>query len=341
MKGFMKGCAWAALILIVLGFALTFIGGTYEGSEMVSDVVNKVTDGKVQFDLDGITDWGMSLGEDVADEVSSGVEGVLEELDEGVFAELGNTVNYDIDDAAIFNDAFEIYTDDVQIDFQGKAVKKLNVEVGGCDFHVEESTDGEFKITAENAKKVQGYIEEETLYVKATNKTIVDGNDNTCDIILIIPAGYTFEKIDMEIGAGRMALCNLQAEDMELEVGAGKIETKELQADTLKASAGVGEIIIGKMQVTKLDAKVGMGNLKAFGQVSEMVSAECAMGNITLEIDGAQTDYNYSVEGGMGKIEIGEDSYNGVTNEQSINNGADSKMEIECAVGNIQIEFTE
>ena len=324
MRKFMKGCAIAALVLILIGLLLAAIGGTARGNEVISGVVDQVTGGKVQMNLDGIKDLNMTVDDNSLFDMVNQWE---------------TTVNYDIEDVTIFDDDHEIFKGDVDMDFSGEEIRELDVEVGGCTFEVKESADGEFHVQAENTKKFQAYVKSDVLYIKATTSTTVNG-DNTCNIVLSVPDA-AIEKMDLEIGAGVMDLGNIRAEEIDMEVGAGQIKAEKLNADSLIVAVGVGDVNIDKMQVNKLDVEVGLGNLTASGSVAEELLAECAMGNVELEIEGSWEDYDYSIECGMGNVEIGNESYSGVANEKSVDNHAGRWMEVECGMGNVTIEFTE
>lgn len=303
MKKFMKGCAWTALILIVVGFVLVFTAGSVKGAEEIRDVVDKVTDGRVRVDFTEL------------------------------FA-MEESAKYEIDENMIFDDAFEIFNGDINKNFAGETVCKLDVEVGGCQFRIKESAEDYFRVAAEGTRKFQGYVAGETLFIKGTMKT----GDHS-EIILYVPKDFVFERMDMELGAGAMDLGDIRAEKLDLEVGAGQITAGCLAVEELLVSAGMGEIIIEDIQTQKLDAAVGMGNLQAKGMVTEKVSVECAMGNINLRLEGMETDYDYEIACGMGSVTIGENTYNGLDNEKSVNNAADRKMDVECAVGNVEIQF--
>lgn len=320
----MKGCAWTALILIVVGFILGSVASTVKGAEAIRQVVDTVTGGRVQVDLSELGQLGVSIAEgagNLTDEVMEGLE---------------DNVNYDIDDSMIFADGFEVLTGDISKDFTGEGVLELDIEVGGCKFFLEESEDGDFHVEAENTRKFQGYVSGKTLFIKGTMKT---GSDS--EIVLQVPAGFSFEKINMELGAGAMELGDMRAKELDLEVGAGQITADSLTVDSLLVAVGMGEIVIDDMQVNKLDAQVGMGNFRAEGAVSEKVIVECAMGNIDMKLAGSEKDYDYSIECGMGNVKIGGSTYSGLGNEKDIDNDADRKMDVECAVGNIEIRFVD
>lgn len=331
MKKFMKGCAWTALILIVLGFVLALAAGTTKGAATIRDVVHNVTGGTVNVDFTGLDGWGIFISEG-AEDLKDGVMDGLEDLED--------TVNYEIEDAMIFDDSFEIFSGDVKMEFAQEEITELDVEVGGCNFVVKESDDDKFYVEAEGTKKFQAYVHSGILVIKGTIKTVI-GNNFSGDIVLRVPKGFTFEKADMEIGAGVMDLGDMSADKLDMEVGAGQITADTLIADTLNVAVGMGEAVIDDMQVNKLDAEVGMGNFSAKGSADEKVIVECAMGNVEMKLDGTSKDYDYSIECGMGNVTIGGNTYSGLANEKNINNGADRKMDVECAVGNIDIRFSE
>ena len=84
-----------------------------------------------------------------------------------------------------------------------------------------------------------------------------------------------------------------------------------------------------------------MGHLYLEGAVGDKAEMECAMGSLEMVIEGSQTDFNYDVECGMGNIDLGRSSYSGVAQDKRIDNGAEKRMVIECAMGDVDISFTE
>lgn len=315
MKKFMKICAVTALLLILGGLALAAAGGTLSNAEQIRDVVDRVTGGRVQMDLTGI-----------------GHHDVLDHI--------GGDVHYDLDDASMFDKHHAVVSGDVQETFAAGNIHSLEAEVGGCAFSLEESADGDFHVNASGTNKVQCYVEENTLRVKAIVKTMVD-NDPAASVVIQIPAGSSFEELDMEIGAGTMKLGNVTAREAELEVGAGQIIADGVQADSLKVKVSAGDAQVYNMAVKELDAEVGMGNLYAKGNVSGHGELECGMGNITLELSGAVTAFDYNVKCGLGKVLIGEETYTGLTKKKAVHHGAGRTMDVECAMGNVEILFAE
>ena len=331
MKKFMKVCGITALIFIVVGLILAFAAGTTEGAAAIRDAVSEATNGKVQVNLNGIGDWGVHIAEG-AEQWTDGVMDGIEDWED--------TVNYDIEKAMVFDDGFELFSGEVKKEFAAPEIQELDVEVGGCSFTIEESGDDRFYVEAEGMKKFQTYVKGDCLFIKGTVKAVV-GDKIDGNVVLKVPAGFNFEKLDMEIGAGVMELGELSAKKIDLEVGAGQIIADKAICEDLMVMVGMGEARMNDMQVAKFDAEVGMGNIYAKGNVSEKVIVECAMGNVELELAGKQEDYDYSIECGMGNVTVGGNTYSGLAKEKDISNGADRKMDVECAVGNIDIQFKD
>ena len=322
MGKFMKGCALTALVLIGAGIIMAVVGGAAKGTTTIHEVVDKVTGGLVQVNLGEDNEWGVTIGEKL------------------VGADFNTGIHYDIDESSIFDMDFEIFSGDYQDTFAADGIRRLDIETGGCEFTVKESADESFHVEAEETNKFQCYRKDETLHIKGTMKTAISNNVKPCKITLYVPKEAAFEKLLLEVGAGVVDLGTLRAEKIDLEVGAGQILADSLTGTDVMISVGVGECIVKDMQAAKLDAEVNMGNLNVQGAVSEKIILECAMGNIEMQVDGAFSDYDYDVECGLGNVLIGDKSYSGAS-EASVNNGASRKMDVECAVGNIEIAFME
>lgn len=320
MKKFMKGCAVTALILIVIGFLLATVAGSVKGRTTISEVVESVTGGRVHINPYGF--WGAY----VSDTIEEGVEAV-----EGM--------DYQIEESMGFNKDYKILDGNIERYSLGSDIRRLDIEVGACRFTTELSPDDNFYLEAKYAGKFQGYVEDETLYIRSsvTGKkwSVID----RCQITLYIPEGVSFDSADIEVGAGLLEFDRLTADEVELEVGAGQITLNHLQVGNLEVSVGMGQIVLKEMIVDMLEAEVGMGEFTAEGIINGDTSVECSMGNVALKLTGSQEDFNYELSKAMGNVTLGTESNSGFASEKSIDNGADKTMDIECSMGNVSIRY--
>ncbi len=294
MKKFIKFCTMAVLVIVTIGFLLS-AAGSFDGRKL----------------LDDVKEGGDALLEDVKEGGSALLDDVLKGY-EGL-------EGYDINDATVFDKDEPVESGNIDRVFENISASVLDVEIGGCMLEILASEDGNVRVVADSVKKIQAYQKGDELRIKSAGKAIEDTEGSK--IRLYLPAGYRWQKVDMEVGAGQ-------------------IMAEGLLVSKLEVSVGAGEIRLNEMEIEELEAQVGMGNFIAKGTVSVSIEAECSMGNMELELSGDQTDYDYEVECVAGNIKIGEDKYGGgIVKEQKIDNGAGRRMDLECSIGNIAVTF--
>lgn len=316
MKRFMKTCAILAAIMLALGIAMALAAGAVRGSAMITEVVDSVTGGRLHVNLSNFS------------------------LPWGIFWEDGWL--YDLDASKVYDGSHPIIQGDAKEYSLGSDVKSLEIEIGGYYFKTAASSDDSFYLSTENAEKFQCYVESGVLRLKAVNPNIIHfGSTNRKSITLYIPEGQYFGKVELELGAGQATLENLDAGQVSLEVGAGQVIAQNIRVGELGISVGAGQMKLSGMQVDVLDAEVGMGELVCDGSIQRSASLECGMGNIELTLAGKQQDFNYQLEMAAGNLTLGASSYSGLAQERDIQNGADKNIEIECAMGNVTILFSE
>lgn len=146
---------------------------------------------------------------------------------------------------------------------------------------------------------------------------------NNRRIIVSYPAGHSFSKIDINVGAGSVSIQDeLYADELDVEIGAG-----ELVNETL--------VTVGILKV-----EVGAGSAEITDVKADKIDGECGIGSLYISIRGQETDYNYKLECGIGDISIDGESYSGLAKEKKITNaGASGEIDLECGIGEIEIEF--
>lgn len=329
MKKFMKGCAITALVLFVLGFVLATVASSIRGRTTIEDVVESVTGGRVNIRLYPFSDW---WGVRVNDNDILGWMDDMEVLDE---------VDEIIDENIGFNSHYNILKGSVEKFSLGNDISELDFEIGACSFTTEPSPDDNFYLEAEYAGKLQSYVEDGTLYIRST-ATVKKWNElNGCRVVLYVPEGGYFDDADIEVGAGRLEFDGLQAREVKLSVGAGQISLDDLLTDSLEASVGLGQIALDNAFMGALDAEIGMGEFVADGILNGNADVECSMGNVSLTLEGSLRDFNYELSKALGNVTLGSSSSSGFASEKYLDNDADKTISVDCAVGNVTIQFSK
>lgn len=146
-------------------------------------------------------------------------------------------------------------------------------------------------------------------------------HDTEASLTIILPREVKMDAVYLEIGACKVEVSDIVADEFSLVVGAGLATVSDLSVGKLQVEVGAGEAIITNLSVEDLDVDAGVGAVE-------------------IEINGAETDYNYDVTCGIGEVTIGDHSYGGMGTTQSISNvGANHQIKIDCGVGEVNMRF--
>lgn len=238
-----------------------------------------------------------------------------------------------------FDDSREIWTDDFQEELSGQP-GKLNIEAAGISVRVMETEEKKIQVEGKNSEKVQCYVEDDTLYVKARGREELLKDEASLGVVyLYLPSGMQFEEAAIDLGAGEVNMDVLNTGRLDCSVGAGSLNITRPQADTVYLDLGMGEINLYEATLKDVELDVGMGAAYLDGSITGDVTGACGMGSLTMALAGAEEEHNYKVRTSMGSVSIGEDMGDAAGN-WDIDHGADSNFDLSCAMGSIEIYFT-
>lgn len=142
------------------------------------------------------------------------------------------------------------------------------------------------------------------------------------ELTILLPKDVVLEEVELKIGACQANVSDLIAEKMNFVVGAGQANISNISVNELELEVGAGEAIVKNLSVKELDVEAGVGK-------------------VDIEVAGAEVDYNYDVECGIGQVILGNRSFGGLGTEQTImNDGANHHMNIECGIGEVNMHFS-
>ncbi|MGN0170484.1 MAG: DUF4097 family beta strand repeat-containing protein [Lachnospiraceae bacterium] len=114
----------------------------------------------------------------------------------------------------------------------------------------------------------------------------------------------------------------------------------DYEIDSLDLELSAGNVhSSAKLQVGEADICVDAGNLSIANMIASEMEIENDAGNTELTLPGTAKDYNYELSCSLGRIEFDGKSKNGFEKSYVQNNQADRDVSIECAAGNISVDF--
>lgn len=233
--------------------------------------------------------------------------------------------SFDLNDVLVLHLDFD-FDDDSYSDLNTVEITEtcsnLDIEFGAGSLEIKYADVEHILIEQENVIHFDVDVDDETLQIEGgLDIGIHDTSDAT--LTITIPQDMVFDSIDMEIGASVAVITDLNTDILSIEVGAGSATINGLHADTLSIAVGAGKADVNNLNVKKLDAEVGVGELNA-------------------TLLGSENDYNYKLECGIGSVQIGKNSYDGLGASQNVNHpDANRRIDIECGIGKVDIDFTE
>lgn len=282
---------------------------------------------------------GMAMGADASELSEFGiyisphqqvkVSGVITEIEEEIREEVSDVVE------DVVEESFHVYQDDGlghrenetqnnykphdknmhEHSYSLKGIDRLDIEVQNAEITILATEDVDHILYYSNKDKNIAKVDGSTL--KLEDRT---SSKNKIQLELYIPVGV-LKEIDIDVAAGTIVADKIVADSITFDIDAAALQIDELQV-TREADLQVdaGEMVIGYYDGPKLDV-------------------ECALGSIMVVCEGNQSDYNYEMECGMGRIVFNRETYSGLGEEIHINNGSSKLIEASCDMGEIVLEF--
>ena len=149
---------------------------------------------------------------------------------------------------------------------------------------------------------------------------ISGGDEYVPELEITIPRDTRFQDVEVSMAAGNCTIAGLHADDLEVELAAGHLE-------------------IDRGEIRDLCFQCGAGSILYTGRVEGDVNVGCAAGAVQLQLYGEENAFNYSLEGTGGSVKVGELSLDGLLLKKDIDNDAAKDIDLQCAAGNIQVDF--
>lgn len=157
-------------------------------------------------------------------------------------------------------------------------------------------------------------------------------------VILNIPEGFVFDRVNMETGAGQVKIDRLSADILSLSLGAGEVEIRELTANSRAAiEGGAGEMTIEGGLIHNLDLDMGVGELKLKSRIEGSSRLNFGVGEAELTLVGSREDYKIELDKGICEAKLEGEPMR----DDSVYGGGQNRIEIDSGIGEIEIEFSK
>lgn len=207
--------------------------------------------------------------------------------------------------------------------YEFDSISSMDIELNYDELILRESEDRKITVTVDGDAADRVRVSTEGSELQIENKGDYRPEERT--VTITYPAGTEFTEVSIDIDKGTAALeDDLKAGEFSVSVGAGTLEN------------------YGIVTAGQTDIEVGVGTVELTDLDADYIEAECGVGMMSLDVAGRKEDYNYRISCGVGSVLLGEDEFTGLGSTKKVdNNGASRKMQLECGMGTLEVDFEE
>lgn len=207
--------------------------------------------------------------------------------------------------------------------YEFDSISSMDIELNYDELILRESEDRKITVTVDGDAADRVRVSTEGSELQIENKDDYRPEERT--VTITYPAGTEFTEVSIDIDKGTAALeDDLKAGEFSVSVGAGTLEN------------------YGIVTAGQTDIEVGVGTVELADLDADYIEAECGVGMMSLDVAGRKEDYNYRISCGVGSVLLGEDEFTGLGSTKKVdNNGASRKMQLECGMGTLEVDFEE
>lgn len=229
-------------------------------------------------------------------------------------------------------------------------VTELDIELGGGYLYIDQDTTSDSQgnirviVDAQDDAGISYYVKNGTLHIEGFQSkkwnVLSDSHENY--IYVILPGDFAFQKSEIELGAGYIEMNGGEYGKTDIDIGAGEIICNNIKTGKMEAEVGAGNFEASDIEADEINVSAAMGQVMiSDGTISGNIELSCDMGNLYLEMQGKEEEFNYEIECSMGSITIDGYDYSGFGKEKYIDNRAAKEIKAECSMGNIEVVFSE
>ena len=229
-------------------------------------------------------------------------------------------------------------------------IRNLHIELGQTELHI---IPGDSFVFTADGKIDSIAVTGDTLHIKHTEKDsetfglfksyLFEKEIPPLKATLTVPYNVFFENITLEIGMGEFeSKMPLKCKRSTLNVGLGSCSLEDFSVtDYFETECDIGSLTIqGTIDGTS-KIQCGMGSLFIQGNLKGNSKIQCGMGTVELITQGNPDDYNYKTKVGMGSVQIGDKTFEGLSNKERFSSAAKNYFDIDCGMGAITISFVD
>lgn len=198
---------------------------------------------------------------------------------------------------------------------------EVNVHNGNVQFHTDSHIES-IRITAHQLYNgFDIYQKGDKIVVEQPHYWWFAQKYERAQIDIYIPENMTLDTVKLNMSAGVLNVNDLKAKTVKVDAAAGRVKVNQLECQELKVNTAMGQTSLQKVTV------------------HEKASIDVGAGSASIHLSGSENDYDTSVSVGLGHVKVGDTSFSGIADRDSHHNDGKTKLDIDCGLGNVNVEM--
>lgn len=155
-------------------------------------------------------------------------------------------------------------------------------------------------------------------------------------VTVYLPEKANINEVNIELDMGDLELKDLNIKDLSADLNLGDISGEKLVVETSNISLDMGDFEFEDFVSKGLEADMNLGDFDVSGKLEGLTVVNSDMGSININTTLSKESYSYNVDVDMGDVKINRESNMSKVLE---NNGAPNRIEVNCAMGDVELYF--
>ena len=214
-------------------------------------------------------------------------------------------------------------------------VQALDLDLAALDLTVQA---GDALAVRTDNSHVTWEIKDGTLHIREAGHAWPVRSKPSGSLTLTVPESLLFRTVTLDIGAGRVRVTALAAEELTVSLGAGTADLGGLRVSRrTKIDGGAGRLALRDSRLAALSLDMGAGQLLLDAALTGDADIDLGVGDAQLILRGRAEDYALRVNKGVGAITLDDRA---LSDGETVGCGG-TTLAIDGGVGRVTIAFAE
>lgn len=213
-------------------------------------------------------------------------------------------------------------------------ISTLNIDLAYTNLYIK--TGSEFEIKTNN-KNIKYEENNNSINIKEKNKVVLSTKNIESKLIIYIPTDINIiDEVNIDVGAGKINIEELNVNDLYFDLGAGEVHIKDVIAKNKSTiDGGVGKTELINCELNNLKANLGIGEFTYNGILYGNSYIDSGIGRTSLNLKNTKESYTIKASKGIGSINIDSEE---IKSDVLYGSGV-NYLELDGGIGEIKINF--